>query len=76
MKEALVIAVEKLKEYGYPYKLVAQVHDEFQVEVPEAYADRVGVVFRNAIRQAGRQLELRCPLDGEYQVGDTWADTH
>lgn len=76
MKEALVIAVEKLAEYDYPYKLVAQVHDEFQVEVPEAYADRVGVVFRNAIRQAGRQLELRCPLDGEYQVGDTWADTH
>lgn len=76
MKEALVIATEKLQEYGYPYKLVAQVHDEFQVEVPEAYADRVGKVFRNAIRQAGRQLELRCPLDGEYQVGDTWADTH
>jgi DNA polymerase I-like protein with 3'-5' exonuclease and polymerase domains len=76
MKEALVIATEKLKEYDYPYKLVAQVHDEFQVEVPEAYADRVGVVFRNAIRQSGRQLELRCPLDGEYQVGDTWADTH
>ena len=76
MKEALVIAVEKLAEYDYPYTLVAQVHDEFQVEVPAAYADRVGVVFRNAIRQAGRQLELRCPLDGEYQVGDTWADTH
>jgi DNA polymerase I len=76
MKEALVVAIEKLEEYGYPYKLVAQVHDEFQVEVPEAYADRVGTVFRNAIRQAGRNLELRCPLDGEFQVGDTWADTH
>jgi len=76
MKKALVLAVAKLTEYGYPYKLVAQVHDEMQLEVPEAYAERVGIVFRNAIREAGRALELRCPLDGEYQIGDTWADTH
>jgi DNA polymerase I-like protein with 3'-5' exonuclease and polymerase domains len=76
MKRALTIAVDKLAGYGYPYKLVAQVHDEFQVEVPEEYAERVGVVFRNAIRQAGRDFEMRCPLDGEYQIGDSWAETH
>jgi len=76
MKKALVIAVAKLAEYGYPYRLVAQVHDEFQVEAPEEYAERVGVIFRNAIRQAGRDLELRCPLDGEYMIGDNWSMTH
>jgi len=76
MKKALVIAVQKLANYDYPYKLVAQVHDEFQVEVPEEYAERVGVIFRNAIREAGRVLDLRCPLDGEYQIGDNWSQTH
>lgn len=76
MKRALVIAVDKLATYGYPYKLVAQVHDEFQVEVPEEYAERVGVVFRNSIREAGRQYEMRCPLEGEYMIGNTWAETH
>jgi len=76
MKKALVLAVEKLDAYGYPYKLVAQVHDEYQVEVPEAYATRVGAVFRNSIRDAGRQLNLRCPLDGEFMVGDNWSHTH
>jgi DNA polymerase-1 len=76
MKQALVIASAKLAEYGYPYKLVAQVHDEFQVEVPDAYAERVGRVFRNSIREAGRVLDMRCPLDGEYQIGDSWAETH
>lgn len=76
MKKALVIAAARLDVYGYPYKLVAQVHDEFQIEVPDDYAQRVGVVFRNAIRQAGRELKLRCPLDGEYQVGSSWAETH
>ena len=76
MKQALVLATEKLKRYGYPYKLVAQVHDEFQVEVPEEYAQQVGAVFRNAIREAGRTLELRCPLDGEYKIGNNWSETH
>ena len=76
MKQALVIASERLAKYRYPYKLVAQVHDEFQVEAPEEYAERVGVIFRNAIREAGRVLDLRCPLDGEYKVGDSWAQTH
>ena len=76
MKQALVLASDRLRQMQIPYRLVAQVHDEFQVEVPEAYAEQVGTVFRNAIRRAGRELGLRCPLDGEYQVGTTWADTH
>jgi DNA polymerase-1 len=76
MKHALCIAVEKLATYGYPYTLVAQVHDEFQVDVPEEYAQAVGAVFRNAIREAGRRLDLRCPLDGEYRIGNNWSETH
>lgn len=76
MKQALVLASDRLQSMRIPYKLVAQVHDEFQVEVPDEYADTVGKVFRNAIKRAGRELGLRCPLDGEYQVGTTWADTH
>ena len=76
MKKALVIAVGRLNEYSYPYKLVAQVHDEFQVEVPEKYADRVGIIFRNAIRQAGEELNLTCPTEGDVKIGSSWADTH
>jgi len=76
MKQALVLASDRLRQMRIPYRLVAQVHDEFQVEVPEPYAEQVGRVFRNAIRRAGRELGLRCPLDGEYQIGNTWAETH
>jgi DNA polymerase I-like protein with 3'-5' exonuclease and polymerase domains len=76
MKYALVIASKKLDNMGLPYRLVAQVHDEFQIEVPEDYADRVGVVFRNAIKQAGVDLNMRCPLAGDTNSGLTWADTH
>ena len=76
LRKYLMQQQQKLNDYGYPYKFVANVHDEFQLEVPEEYADRVGVCVRNAIRQAGRDLGLRCPLDGEYMVGDSWAETH
>ena len=76
MKQALVIATERLQQNGIPYRLVAQVHDEFQVETPEQYGNAVGYTFRNAIRKAGDFFEMRCPLDGEFRAGTTWADTH
>jgi len=53
-----------------------EVHDEFQVEAPEDYAMVVGQAFRDAIRKAGESLALRCPLDGEYQIGTNWSETH
>lgn len=76
MKEALRIATLWLREHSIPYKLVAQVHDEFQIEAPEDYALVVGQAFRDAIVKAGESLELRCPLDGEYKIGKTWRETH
>lgn len=76
MKQALVLAVNRLRRNRVPFKLVAQVHDEFQVEAPEAYAEAVGHTFRNSIRRAGECLELRCPLDGEFKIGSSWAETH
>lgn len=76
MKQALRLATERLRRNQVPFKLVAQVHDEFQVEAPEEWAEAVGITFRNAIRRAGEHFEMRCPLDGEYKVGTSWADTH
>jgi DNA polymerase I-like protein with 3'-5' exonuclease and polymerase domains len=76
MKQALILATERLRENHVPYKLVAQVHDEFQVEAPEQFAEAVGHTFRNAIKRAGECFELCCPLDGEFKIGTTWADTH
>lgn len=76
MKQALVIACDKLDSYNYPYKLVAQVHDELQIEVPAAYSKRVGVCVRNSIRESGSYFNLRCPLDGQALIGSNWADCH
>ena len=76
MKKALLNGVESLREQNIPFKMVANVHDEFQVETPEAFAKAVGLHFRNAIRKAGDDFELRCPMDGEYKIGDNWSETH
>jgi len=76
MKQALVLMVESLDKYAIPYKLVANVHDEFQIEVPENFADVVGKAAVRAIKNAGEVLDLRCPLDAEYNVGNNWAETH
>jgi len=76
MKQALVILDERLSKLGVDYKFVANVHDEWQIEVEEAYADMVGKLGVQAIEQAGRVLEMRCPLTGEYRVGNSWKETH
>ena len=76
MKQALIIMSENLTSLKIPYKLVANVHDEFQVEVPEHFARAVGKGAVRAIQQAGDHFQLRCPLDGEYNIGNNWAETH
>lgn len=42
----------------------------------ERVYSRPGELSVLAIRQAGETLQFNCPLDGEYKVGSSWADTH
>ena len=56
--------------------VVANVHDEWQVEVYKDHAEEVGDLGVKAIREAGVRLFLNCPLDGEYKVGLNWSETH
>jgi DNA polymerase-1 len=78
MKRALIIFSDRLRENGLYdiVRVVANVHDELQVEAPEYLADTVGRMGVQAIRDAGDYYNMRCPLDGEYKIGDSWAETH
>jgi len=71
-----VILDRRLKELGIDVKMVANVHDEWQMECSEVYADIVGKVAVQSIVDAGVFYNLRCPLDGEYKVGRNWRETH
>jgi DNA polymerase-1 len=76
MKKALVLLDEQLRRNKLDAKFVANVHDEFQIEAKEEHAQRVGELAVDSIRKAGVALGLRCPLDGEYKIGDNWCQTH
>ena len=77
--------------HGVHYKQAAFVHDEMQVRCDEktfpreAYTDAkgkikyksfVGDTAVKAIREVGVMLKVRLPLDGEYNTGVSYAETH
>jgi DNA polymerase I-like protein with 3'-5' exonuclease and polymerase domains len=76
MKQALVLLDQKIRKLKLEANFVANVHDEWQIEVSDKDADVVGSLAVESIKEAGVVLALRCPLDGEYKKGKTWAQTH
>jgi DNA polymerase I-like protein with 3'-5' exonuclease and polymerase domains len=76
MKRALVQFYSLLKLNSYDAKIVANVHDEWQIEVKEEIADAVGEVAVRCISEAGDYYNMRCPLAGEYKIGEDWSETH
>lgn len=76
MKLAMCLYHDELNAKGIPFKQVAFVHDEFQIETLKEYGDVVGQAVVDAIKKAGELLGSNCPLDGEYKIGKNWATTH
>lgn len=37
---------------------------------------RAGQILTESFTEAGVYLKMRCPLAGEYKIGDSWHDTH
>ena len=74
MKQALLLFLDYTKNLNV--NVVANVHDEWQVEVPEEYAEEAGKMGVLAIQNAATALKLNCPLDGEYKIGNNWSETH
>jgi len=76
MKKALIMLDDILKLNTIDYRFVANIHDEWQIEVKESQADFVGEMAVKCIIDAGEHFNLRCPMDGEYKVGGNWSETH
>lgn len=58
------------------FVFVLWVHDEIQVCVREGYEKEVGDILVACARKAGEPYGFRVPLDSEWSVGESWADTH
>ena len=80
MKKALVLLDDVLHSSGLTpgvdYEFVINCHDEYQIEALEKHAEFVGKCARQAIIDAGVHFKMRCPMDGEYKIGNNWAETH
>jgi DNA polymerase I-like protein with 3'-5' exonuclease and polymerase domains len=80
MKKALVLLDERLQFIGYKegkdYEFVANIHDEFQIEVYYKYARDIAKHAEESISRAGRYYEFACPLSATSHIGSNWEETH
>jgi len=76
MKKALVLLNLHATEHNINFKFIGNIHDEIQSEVATKQAEKFGWLAVECIKAAGISFSLRCPLDGEYQIGNTWSETH
>ena len=78
MKKALSIFYQDLlKQKLNPSQyFVANIHDEWQLDVPTGLCEQVANIGVRSIRKTAQALNLNCPLDGEYKIGNCWSATH
>ena len=65
-----------IKRLGLDSLKVGDIHDEWQYDVLSDHSQTHATESVEAIREAGRKLNLNVPLDGEAKKGLTWAETH
>lgn len=76
MKQSSIFIAQRIKERGLDALKVGDIHDEGQFDCDARCAEEVGQLCVQALRDAGEELGFRVPLDGDYKVGLSWAETH
>jgi DNA polymerase I-like protein with 3'-5' exonuclease and polymerase domains len=80
MKYALVEADRLIQSKGYipsnDYEFVGNIHDEMQLECKPKISKDIGDCMVKAIENATTHFNFKCPLTGEYKIGESWKDTH
>ena len=71
IKLAMTRVERRLHEEGLRSKLVLQIHDELDLEVPEAEIEAVSALVRQEMEGVA---ELRVPLIAEVSYGANWAE--
>jgi DNA polymerase I-like protein with 3'-5' exonuclease and polymerase domains len=76
MKQATIQMFNHFFDIKLDTKPALHIHDEVQVICPEGDAEAAGELMVTGIIQAGEILNLNVALDGEYKIGQNWAETH
>jgi DNA polymerase-1 len=76
MRMANFLWYTQAKKNKIKFKQTVWVHDEWQTETEESRAEELGKLQVQSIIDTGEHFDLNCPLDGEYKIGNNWAETH
>ena len=71
IKIAMIRVAERLREEGLAAKLVLQIHDELDFEVPTSEVEALSALVRETMEGV---CELRVPLVADVSVGNNWAE--
>lgn len=76
MSLSSILADQEVRRNRWDVLKVGDIHDEDQSDCDPVIADDFGRMRVGTIRKAGELLKMNVPLDGEYKIGKTWAETH
>lgn len=76
MAQGAIFLEQYIRRHGLDSLKVGDIHDEWQYDVAPEDAREHARLSVQAIRDAGEELNLNVPLDGEAKQGLTWAETH
>ena len=71
----VVLIANEIKKQNLDVTILGWIHDEVQMAV-KGDPDHVGNIARRCAEEAGKAFEIRLPIEAEYSVGRTWAETH
>lgn len=76
VKKATVMLDEMVRKEGLDAFQVCHMHDEFIYESSTKDAKRVAILQKQCIIDTSDYYNLRCPLEGDAQIGQTWLEVH
>lgn len=78
MKQALVYLDKEIRRAGLTKHClkVADIHDEWQWRVRNRYVEEFIALALPCFIKAGETFKYRIPIEGDFKVGKTWAQTH
>lgn len=61
---------------GIEFNPCLHIHDEWEVYTKDEDAEKAKEIAVQSIRQAGEELNFKCPLTGESRSGQNWYEVH
>lgn len=69
-----VVELHKLLPKGA--RFACWVHDELQIICKPEDAEMIGNLSKRVAHEVAEHYKLKCPLDTEFKIGESWASTH